>query len=68
MFNKKVYQKLTIFSDGSLVIELTVINQNKKIVKCLDKDLKNFQRNFQKKSLNNLTKLNNITTYRKKYF
>jgi hypothetical protein len=68
MFNKKLYQKLTIFSDGSLVIELTVINQNKKIVKCLDKDLKNFQRNFQKKSLNNLTKLNNITTYRKKYF
>jgi hypothetical protein len=68
MFNKKLYQKLTIFSDGSLVIELTVINQNKKIVKCLDKDLKNFQKNFQKKSLNNLTKLNNITTYRKKYF
>ena len=68
MFNKKLYQKLTIFSDGSLVIELTVINQNKKIVKCLDKDLKNFQKNFQKKSLNNLTKLKNITTYRKKYF
>jgi hypothetical protein len=68
MFNKKLYQKLTIFSDGSLFIELAVINSNKKIVKCLGKDLKIFQKNLREKSLNNLTKLNNITTYRKKYF
>jgi hypothetical protein len=68
MFNKKLNQKLTIFSDGSFFLELITCNKNKKIVKCLDKDLKNFQKNFQKKSLNNLTKLNNITLYRKKYF
>lgn len=67
MFNK-LYQNLTIFSDGSLCLELSLHNKNKKVVKCLDKDLKSFQKNFQKKSLNNLTKLDNITTYRKKYF
>jgi len=68
MFYNKLTQKLTIFSDGSLFLELFKINYNKKIVNCLDKDLKNFQKNFQKNSLNNLTKLNNISKYRKKYF
>lgn len=68
MFSKKLNQKITIFSDGSLVFDLHIVNKKQKKVKCLNKDLKNFQKNLKQKSLNNLSKTNRINTYRKKYF
>ena len=49
MFSKNLTQKLTIFSDGSLLFDLNSLNKTKKIVKKLDKDLKIFQKNFKKK-------------------
>lgn len=68
MIIKKLLQKITIFSDGTLCYNIIKKTKNKKIVKCLDKDLKEFQKNFYKKSLTTLTKLNNITNYRNKLF
>ena len=61
-------QKLIIFSDGSLLFDINNTNKTKKIVKTLDNDLKIFQKNLKKKTLNNLSKSNNINIYRKKYF
>lgn len=68
MFSKNLTQKLTIFSDGSLLFDLNSLNKTKKIVKKLDKDLKIFQKNFKKKISNSLSKSNNTNIYRKKYF
>jgi hypothetical protein len=64
----KLNQKLTVFSDGSLFLDICRFSYNKKIITYLSKDLKNFQKTFQKTSLNNSIKLNNISRYRKKYF
>ena len=63
---KKLLQHIIIFSDGTLNLSLT--NKNKKTVSCLDKDLKEFQKNSYKKSVTTLTKLNTITNYRKQLF
>jgi len=68
MLKKKLYQQLTIFSDGSLLFDLNLSNLTKKRVKELDKDLKIYQKNFKKKTINSLSKSNNINIYRKKYF
>ena len=59
-------QHIIIFSDGTLSLSLT--NKTQKIVNCLDKDLKEFQKNSYKKSVTTLTKLNKITNYRKQLF
>jgi len=68
MLKKKLGQQLTIFSDGSLLFDLKLSNLTKKKVKELDKDLKIYQKNFKQKTINNLSKSNNINSYRKKYF
>jgi len=68
MLKKKLYQKLTVFSDGSLLFEFKSNQFLKKKVKNLDKDLKIYQKNFKQKTINNLLKSNNINIYRKKYF
>ena len=68
MLKKKLYQKLTVFSDGSLLFEFKSNQFFKKKVKNLDKDLKIYQKNFKQKTINNLLKSNNINIYRKKYF
>jgi|TARA_B110000908_G_scaffold162289_1_gene207550 hypothetical protein len=69
MKTEKIYQKISIFSDGTSFFDPTVYNFfNKKFAKCYGKDLKVFQKSFRQNSLNTLTKLNNVTVYRKKIF
>lgn len=69
MKTAKIYQKLSIFSDGTSFLDPTVQHFiNNKSMKCYSKDLKVFQKSFRQNSLNTLTKLNNVTVYRKKLF
>ena len=68
MFIKKINQKIIIFSDGSIVIDLKKTQKTNRFVNCFEKDLKLFQNNFSKNFLNNLSKLNTTKDYRQKYF
>jgi len=69
MKTQKVHQKIAIFSDGTSFLEPTVrYFYDRKFTKCYSKDLKVFQKSFRQNSLNTLTKLNNVTVYRKKLF
>lgn len=67
-----LFQNLTIFSDGSLLLNLNVNSKNVKLIKSLNKDLINFQKSFDKNSLNSLSYFNNTNivtdTFRKKLF
>ena len=49
MVKTSLYQKLTLFSDGSLLFEINSIQFAKQKVKKLDKDLKIYQKNFKQK-------------------
>ena len=65
----QLYQTLTVFSDGSLSVEL-VSNNHKKVTN-LVKDLKNFQKVFKNNSTNHLSNFNNsnkTSTFRKNLF
>lgn len=68
MIKKKIGQRLTIFSDGSLLFDLRLNNLSKKKIKELDKDLKIYQKNVKQKTTKNLSKSKNLNSYRKKYF
>ena len=61
-------KKLTVFSDGSLLLDTTIKNQKQKNVRCLEKDLKTFQKGYYEKSLNTLIKANATKVYRKRLF
>lgn len=68
MIKTSLYQKLTLFSDGSLLFEINSIQFAKQKVKKLDKDLKIYQKNFKQKNINSISDSNNTNLYRKKYF
>lgn len=68
MVKTSLYQKLTLFSDGSLLFEINSIQFAKQKVKKLDKDLKIYQKNFKQKNINSISDSNNTNLYRKKYF
>ena len=69
MKTSKLNKKISIFSDGTSFLDQTVQHfTSNKLVKCHSKDLKVFQKSFRQNSLNTLTKLNNVTVYRKKLF
>lgn len=65
----QLYQTLTVFSDGSLSVELAS-NNNKKVTN-LVKDLKNFQKVFKNNSTNHLSNFNSsnkTSAFRKNLF
>ena len=61
-------KKITVFSDGSLLFKNFPSNNTTKLVKFLNKDLKNFQKKFQEESLSTFSGYNNTNIYRKKLF
>lgn len=65
---KNLFQNLTIFSDGSFLLNLNTTNINLKNLKYNEKDFKFFQQILKKKSVINLNKIDNTIKYRKKLF
>ena len=66
-----LFKKLSIFSDGSLLLELNVSNVEKKSVITSNKDLQSFQKLFKTSSLKSLSVFNttsNTDMFRKKLF
>jgi hypothetical protein len=68
MLNKKQFQKITIFSDGSLLFDLIKTNKKQNSINYLDKDLKVYQKSYNKDFLNNSLQTSITKNYRKKYF
>ena len=68
MLNKKQFQKITIFSDGSLLFDLIKTNTKQNSINYLDKDLKVYQKSYNKDFLNNSLQTSITKNYRKKYF
>ena len=67
MLNKKQFQKITIFSDGSLLFDLIKTNKKQNSINYLDKDLKVYQKSYNKDFLNNSLQTNITKSYRQKY-
>jgi hypothetical protein len=65
--NKRLSQSLTVFSDGSLILNFNRNKKDKK-TKYLEKDFKLFQKNLKENSSINFNKIDNIMGYRKKLF
>lgn len=61
------FQKIKVFSDGCLYIELGLSNSNKISPKHLTKDLAFFQKNAKVKTQKFLTESDNVVVYRKSY-
>lgn len=66
------YQNVTIFSNGSSILDLDINIKSKDKIKILNKDLKHFQKMFKAKSSSSFLNFSNstskITTFRKKLF
>ena len=67
--NQSILMKnLTVFSDGSLLLEINVAHKKQKSFQYIEKDLKKFQLGVYKNFLNTLIKSSNTKFYRKKLF
>ena len=67
----KKFQRLIIFSDGSMQLSSNFENKKIKIIKNLNNDLKSFQKLTKLNALNSLTNLNNVnltSNFRKNLF
>ena len=62
--NKKLFKNLLVFSDGSFNFDCNIYTSKK--ITYLLKDLKNYQENIKKKTIN--INSNNTANYRKKLF
>ena len=61
------FQKINVFSDGCLYINLGLNNSSKISVKHLTKDLVFFQKNAKDRTRKILTESDDVTLYRKSY-
>lgn len=66
-----MFQRLIIFSDGSIKFSSSFNNKKRKIIKNLSNDLKSFQKLIKLNASNSLTNLNNVnltSNFRKNLF